>query len=227
MEKLEKGFDFNKRLIKIGIVTLCCASVANFIPVIYLWIAHGIVPSGKDIMTIWGLAFATYGVSWIVQPVAYFSMLGASGSYIAWLSGSVADIRLPAVAMAQKVAGVESGTHEGDVISTIGITSSVFISVTMITIFTFVGAQIIDILPKFFTDSFKYILPSLFGAVYLQLSSKHLRSGAVTFIIGILVMYFGPVLGIGSAYLTLIVVISGMIVCRAFFIFEKNKNSAN
>ena len=227
MNKVEQGYDFNKKLIKIGIISLSFAVVANFIPALYLWIAHGVIPSGKDIFKIWGLAAATFGISWIIQPVAYFSVLGTSGSYIAWLAGSVADIRLPAVAMAQKVAGVEPGTHEGDVISTIGITSSVLVSVTIITFFTIIGAQVITMLPQFVLDSFKYILPALFGAVYLELARRDLRAGVTTLIAGMLIMAFGPLAGLKSASLTILIVLSGIIITRFFYIMDKNKNTAS
>ena len=83
---------------------------------------------------------SAYGVSWVVQPISYFPILGTAGSYIGWLAGSVGDIRLPAASMAQKVTGVEAGTHEGDVIGTIGTACSVFVSAGMITLFIFIGS---------------------------------------------------------------------------------------
>lgn len=219
---LNGALQFKSMLTKIGIITLSFAVIANFVPAIYLWIAYGIAPSGKEILTIWGLAAATYGVSWVIQPIAYFSVLGSSGSYIAWLAGSVADIRLPSVAMAQKVSGYEAGTHEGDVISTIGIAGSVFVSVTMITIFTLIGTQVLPMLPEFITSSFKYILPSLFGAIYMELSSKNIRCGLMALIFGSLFTIFMASIVPGWA-LTLIIVFSGILSARIVFKMNKKK----
>jgi len=227
MSNINQGVDFNKKLVKIGIISLCFAIVANFIPAIYLWAAYGVVPSGADILKIWGLALGTFGISWLIQPIAYYSILGTSGTYIAWLAGSVADIRLPAVAMAQKVAGVEAGTHEGDVMSTIGIASSVLVSVAFITIFTIVGVKVLTILPKFVIDSFKYILPALFGAVYVEMSRKNLKAGALTLVLGVLLILLGNILKINTAYMTIVVVLCGIIVCRILYVIDKNKSSSN
>lgn len=224
MSKIDQETDFNGKLIKIGIISLCFAIIANFIPALYLWIAYGVIPSGKDILKIWGLAAGTFGISWIVQPIAYYSILGTSGTYIAWLSGSVADIRLPAVTMAQEVSGVESGTQRGDVMSTIGIASSVLVSITFITIFTFIGSEILYVLPKFVIDSFKYILPALFGAVYIEMSHRNIKIGFVTLIIGFMLVLSGRKLKIDNSFLTIIIVLSGILVARIFHVLNRNKN---
>ena len=224
MDKINQSADFNKKLIKLGIISLVFAVVANFIPAIYLWLAYGLIPSVSDIFKIWGLALATFGISWVIQPIAYYSILGTSGTYIAWLAGSVADIRLPAVTMAQKVSGVEAGTHEGDVMSTIGIASSVLISVVFITIFTLIGSKVLTMLPKFVIDSFKYILPALFGAVYIEMSRKNFKAGILTLVLGIVLMLTANALKFNAALMTIVVVACGILVCRILFVMDKKKN---
>ena len=124
------------------------------------------MPSGAILLQLWLLVASAYGISWIVQPIAYFATLGTAGSYIGWLAGSVGDIRLPAASMAQKVAGVEPGTHEGDVIGTIGTACSVFVSAGMITLFIIIGSWVVPKLPPFVTEAFNHILPALFGAFF-------------------------------------------------------------
>lgn len=224
MDKINQGSDFNKKLIKLGIISLAFAVVANFIPAIYLWLAYGLIPSVADIFKIWGLALATFGISWVIQPIAYYSILGTSGTYIAWLAGSVADIRLPAVTMAQKVSGVEAGTHEGDVMSTIGIASSVLISVLFITVFTLIGSKVLTILPKFVIDSFKYILPALFGAVYIEMSRKNFKAGILTLVLGMVLMVTANAFKFNAALMTVVVVACGILVCRILFVMDKKKN---
>ncbi|AKA69115.1 hypothetical protein [Clostridium scatologenes] len=227
MSKIDQPVDLNKKFIRIGIISTCFAIVANFIPAIYLWIAYGAVPSGKDILKIWGLAAGTFGISWIVQPIAYYSILGTSGTYIAWLAGSVGDIRLPAVTMAQEVSGVEAGTEKGDVMSTMGVACSVLVSIAFITIFTFVGSRVLAILPKFVIDSFKYILPALFGAVYIEMSRKNIKVGIGTLVVGFMLMLIGGKLKIDASFLTIIIVLSGILTARVFHILDKNKDVSN
>ena len=158
---------YDKKLVKIGRLTMLFAIIANFLPAVYVGVRYGEMPDIATIGKLWLLVASAYGISWIVQPIAYFATLGTAGSYIGWLAGSVGDIRLPAASMAQKVVGVEPGTHEGDVIGTIGTACSVFVSAGMITLFIAIGSYVVPNLPQFVTDSFNNILPALFGAIFV------------------------------------------------------------
>ncbi|WP_312060696.1 hypothetical protein [Anaerotignum sp.] len=216
---------YDSKMVKIGRISMGLAIIANFIPAIYIGLRYGEMPSMSVIFKIWGLVAATYGISWIVQPIAYYPTLGATGSYIGWLAGSVGDIRMPAASMAQKIAGVEPGTHAGEVIGTIGTCCSVLVSATMITVFTVIGSQVIPLLPKFVTSSFTYILPALFGAIYTDIARKDIRAGISTIIMALLLMIFGGKIGIPGGVLTLVIVLGGVLITRGFFVIDKKKAS--
>lgn len=218
---------YDKKLIKIGRLTMFFAIIANFLPAIYVGVRYGEMPDMATIGKLWLLVASAYGISWVVQPIAYFATLGTAGSYIGWLAGSVGDIRLPAASMAQKVVGVEPGTHEGDVIGTIGTACSVFVSAGMITIFIAVGSYIVPHLPEFVTESFNNILPALFGAIYVDIARKNIRSGVCGIIVGVLLLYFGKKLGINNGILTVLIVLSGILINRFFFVMDKKKATQN
>ena len=217
----------NAKLVRIGVVTLSAGVVANFVPVIYLWLAYGEIPPLADILKIWTVALVTFGVSWLVQPLTFFSMMWTSGSYIGWLAGSVADLRCPAVTMAQKVSGYEAGTPEGDVISTIGIAGSVLVSVSMITLFTVIGANIIDALPAFIKASFKVILPAVFGAVYVELASKYLKMGAATIAVAIGLSFLALKFGMPGWLLNIAIIGAGIIIARIQYLSEAKRSDTN
>ena len=205
---------YDKKMIKIGRVSMGLAIIANFIPAIYVGLRYGEMPGIATILQIWALVAATYGISWIIQPIAYYPTLGAPGSYIGWLAGSVGDIRMPAASMAQKIAGVESGTHAGEVVATIGTCCSVFVSAGMITVFTVIG-----------TESFSYILPALFGAIYVDIARKDLRTGICTIAAAMLIMILGGKIGIPGGVLTLLIVLSGILITRVFFVKDQKKEA--
>ncbi|WP_371362218.1 hypothetical protein SRRS_34280 [Sporomusa rhizae] len=165
---------FLKRCIMVGTITLSIALVCNFIPAIYIWIAYGEIPNFADLGKILAINAALHGLSWLMQPISYFPVLGTSGTYVTWLAGSGADIRTPASSIAQKAAGVEMGSPEGNVISTLAITTSVFVTVLIITLFTFIGTAVMPLLPKFIISSFKFILPAIFAAVLMNFARKNL-----------------------------------------------------
>lgn len=214
---------FNKQLIKLGMATLLFCILANFVPAVYMYVGHGLIPPFQDLMTIWGTVAAMYAVSWIVQPIAYYGVLGTSSSYICWVAGSVGDIRLPAAAMAQKIAGVESGTHEGDLMATMGVAVSVFVSVTLITVFTFAGSAVLPHMPEAVTKSFRFILPALFAAVYMEVGRKDIRAGVLGLIVGVILTYIGIQLKVPGWAMTLIIVASGVAVMRVLFVYDKSK----
>ena len=216
---------YDKKMIKIGRVSMGLAIIANFIPAIYVGLRYGEMPGIATILQIWALVAATYGISWIIQPIAYYPTLGAPGSYIGWLAGSVGDIRMPAASMAQKIAGVESGTHAGEVVATIGTCCSVFVSAGMITVFTVIGSQVIPILPAFVTESFSYILPALFGAIYVDIARKDLRTGICTIAAAMLIMILGGKIGIPGGVLALLIVLSGILITRVFFVKDQKKEA--
>lgn len=214
---------YDKKMIKIGRISMGLAIIANFLPAIYVGLHYGEMPEFSTILKIWGLVAATYGISWIVQPIAYYPTLGAPGSYIGWLAGSVGDIRMPAASMAQKMAGTEEGTHAHEVVGTIGTCCSVLVSASMITLFTIIGSRVIPLLPEFVTSSFSYILPALFGAIYVDIAKKDLRTGICTIVAALAIMKFGGMLGVPGGVLTLLVVLSGILITRGFFVADKKK----
>lgn len=217
--------EFNAKAIKIGTITMIAGVIANFIPVTYLYVAYGIIPPVADILKVWTVAAITFGVSWIIQPITFFSLLGVSGTYIGWLAGSCADIRCPAVAMAQKAAGVEPGTPEGDVISTIGLAGSIFMSVSVITFFILVGMNFIEMLPPFIKISFKYILPAVFGAVYVQLAGKQLSVGAMTIIAGFAIAMIFKTMALPGWIMNILIIFSGMLIARIKFVRDAKEKA--
>lgn len=49
---------------------------------------------------------------WFVEPISYFPVVGAAGTYMAFLSGNISNMRIPCASMAQVAADVEPGTEK-------------------------------------------------------------------------------------------------------------------
>ena len=212
-----RQMSFNDRMNRVGIITVSGAVIANFVPVFYLWWNHGVVPTLPDIIKIWAVAAAAYGVSWIVQPLSFFAVVGTAGQYISWVAGTVSTIRVPASAMAQKSAEVEPGTPEGDVISAIGIATSVFVSVSVVTLFVFIGSWVLPMLPPLIHKAFKYILPAIFGALFVSLSERYLKVGASTFIAALAITIAAGVFKIPNWLIGILIIGSGILLARLFY----------
>ena len=166
---------------------------------------------------------ATYAVNWIVQPISYFGVFGTAGTYMAWLSGSVGDIRAPAVRMAQKISEYDAGTNEGDVMATLGIASSTFISMPILTLFVFIGSAVLGLIPETVQSAFVFILPAMYGGVYADMMQSNIKVGILTLIASTVFVAILPLLGVPSAFIVLFAVIAGMLFAHITFKTSEKK----
>jgi hypothetical protein len=209
---------FQARAVRLGFFTLIAGIIANFIPALYLAFTLGLMPPASDLLQIWTVALSAFGASWIVQPLSFYPMLGTGGSYIGWLCGNVADLRVPAATMAQRVTSSEHGTPRGELMATIGIAGSVFVSVLILTLFTFAGAVIMPAVPPLVKKAFTFVLPAVVGAVYAELSGKQLRLGLGTIALALLITYFSAKAGLPQWLLSLCIIAGGMVIARLQFL---------
>ena len=81
---------------------------------------------------------------------------------MSFVAGSIGDIRIPAIQMAQKASKTEASTPQGDVMAALGVSASVVVSFVIVTIFTFIGTAVI--LFCIFRYGFDVFLPrGIFG----------------------------------------------------------------
>src|SRR5512135_245464 len=121
--------EFSKPIHKVGMITCGLAIIGMFLPPIWLYLEYGVFPPVSAIMVGMGLAL-TYAVPFfIIEPISYYPTLGDAGTYMSFLAGNISNMRLPCAAVAQTVAGVEEGTKEGELIATVGIAISIWLSI--------------------------------------------------------------------------------------------------
>lgn len=173
----KKYAEFLSAIIFWGRITLWLAFAMSFIPVMYLYVVHGVMPESDSIVKAFMMIASVMLVSWTVEPIAYFPILGTSGTYMSWLAGNISNMRVPVSAVAQSVAGVQEGSPEGDVISTLGIGVSVIVNLVILVIAVAFGVQIIAVLPASVQTAFKYILPAVFGAILANFALRNFKLG--------------------------------------------------
>jgi hypothetical protein len=167
------------------------AVLVIFLPATGMAIFHGITPDKGPLGTALTAWIIMNAVWWVIEPVSYFPILGIPGTYLAFLSGNISNLRLPSAAASQKAAGVEPGTNEGYVISTLGMSASVLVNLIMLFLASVIGQAAISSLPEEFTTALTYLLPALFGAVFAQFAIDDIFSAVVGLglSIGVLLMY--------------------------------------
>ena len=107
-----------------------------------------------------------YFVSCIVEYIVYVPMLGAGGSYLAFITGNLINMKIPCAINARDIVGAKSGTPENEIISTLSIATSSLVTIVVIAIGVLLITPLQPILQSpVLTPAFDNVVPALFGAM--------------------------------------------------------------
>lgn len=214
---------FNSSIKVLGYVFVTIALICNFIPAVYASITTGIFPKLGELFMLWLAAASAFGVGYFVQPISFFPMANMSGTFMCWIVGNVGEIRIPAATMAQKVTGAELGTPKAQLMSTLGISGSVLVSISLITLFAIIGSSIMPLMPKLVLKAFGFVLPCVLGAVYASLASKNIILGFLIIISSIIGKIVFPMIGIPGGLIMLLNIIVAIIIARVYFLYNTKR----
>lgn len=213
----------------IGRVMIPIIMLASFGPLIYVKLAYGLFPDWSIALTAWATIAAMFGAFYILEPFSYFPILGLAGTYMTFTTGHISDLRVPASAMAQAAVGVEPGSKKAEVVSTIGIAGSVFVTLVAIFLATMVGSTVIDLLPDSVVDAFSnYAITAIIAPVYVQFCAMQPKLSFLIVIAGILYLIGGEALATIMMFVSLIVaiIIARILYKKGFFDKGKTDNSS-
>ena len=95
-------------------------------------IYYGAWPGWKPVlMGLLGVA-PIYWTVGLIEVLTFVPMLGTSGSYLAFVTGNLTSLKVPAALTAMENAKVKPGTEEGEVISTIAVATSSIVTTIII-----------------------------------------------------------------------------------------------
>ena len=172
-------------IIKWGKLTSWLGVLVSFGPALVLAVIYGLIPPASAILTGFISMAGAVGVMWFVEPISYFPIVGVAGTYMAFLTGNISNLRIPAATVAQKVAGVEPGSNEGSIIATLGMAVSVVVNIAILALGVLAGTQILAALPQNVVDAFDYLLPALFGALFVQFAVSKPKLAPIAIVIAI------------------------------------------
>lgn len=212
----KENIDFYEKVyipdvIKLGRITNILGLILSFGPAIVLAVVFGIIPPVSAIVTGFVTIASTVGVLWFVEPMSYFPIVGVAGTYMAFLSGNISNLRVPSAVGAQQAAGVEPGTEEGSIIATLGMAVSVLVNIVILALGVFAGTTLLENLPENVVEMFDYLLPSLFGALFVQFAFMKPKLAPIALTLG-LVFSILVARGVLPFYTTVFVSVFGTIV---------------
>ena len=110
----------------------------------------------------------------IVETFTYIPMLGAGGSYLSFVTGNIANLKLPVALNALEQADVKANSEEGEVVSTIAIAVSSIVTTVIIIIGIILITPLTPVLDSpALAPAFAQILPALFGGLGVVFIAKN------------------------------------------------------
>lgn len=195
------------------------------VPLLFCLI-YGVMP---DWSSFWKGAIAIIPMYWaigLIEVFNYSPMLGSGGTYLAFVTGNLLNMKLPAAQVALNKVGVSPSSEEGEVLSTIAVAVSTIVTDIILIVGLLCVIPITNlihndaVLSSVFDLSTGYVVPALFGALGVVFLSKSWKIAIAPSLLMILVFLLIPATYAVSGIL--IPVMSVMAVLIARWMFNKN-----
>lgn len=124
--------------------------------------------------------FLAVGLVWtassVVEFLVYTPMLGSGGSYLAFITGNLINMKIPCAINARDLAGVKAGTKENEIVSTLSIAVSSLVTILVLAVGVLLMQPLQPILQSpALQPAFDQVVPALFGAMAYKYYRKNLR----------------------------------------------------
>jgi hypothetical protein len=207
---------------------LSMAALLVFVPVLMcLLFRTGPDPKGLAL----GL-LATAPMYWAVGTIevfTYFPMLGAGGSYLSFITGNIANLKLPCALNALEQTGYKANSDEGEVISTIAIAVSSIVTTLVIIIGVILIVPLTPVLQSdFLAPAFAQMIPALFGGLGIVFISKNVKIAVIPLLLMTVLFITVPALnastiGIMVPFGVVFTLIEARIMYRTGFLYGRQK----
>lgn len=115
-------------------------------------------------------------VGGFIEVMTYSPLLGTSGTYLAFFTGNLVNLKVPCAVNARELAGVKHGSKEGEIVSTISVATSTIVTTVIIAIGVAALTPLTPILesPEL-KPAFDTAFTALFGALAYKYFIKDLK----------------------------------------------------
>ena len=161
-----------------------------------------------------------YIPSCIVEFLIYMPMLGAGGSYLAFITGNLINMKIPCALNARDIVGTEAGTTENEIVSTLSIAASSLVTTLVIALGVLLMIPLRPVLEApALQPAYNNVVPALFGAM----AYKYFRRGKKLVAIPLIVMTVLFVLmpGLISSVGFLMLISGAIAIAQAYLAFRK------
>ncbi len=218
--------DYREMTHRIGRIWTAVAMLLIIAVPLLFCIIYGITPEWASLLKGIGAVVPMYWAIGLIEVFNYSPMLGSGGTYLAFVTGNLANMKLPAAQVVLNKADVSAASEEGEVLSTIAVAVSTIVTDIILIIGLLLVIPISnwiadnELLSSVFNIQNGYVVPALFGALGVVFISKSWKIAILPTLLMILVFLLIPATyGIAPV---LIPVISILAVLLARYMYKKN-----
>ncbi|MBR2559804.1 MAG: hypothetical protein IKE37_05155 [Firmicutes bacterium] len=125
-----------------------------------------------------------YLISCVAEYLIYVPMLGAGGSYLAFMTGNLINMKIPCAMTAKDIVGAKSGTPENEIISTLSIAASSLVTIVVLALGVLMLIPLQPVLQSpALQPAFDNVVPALFGAMAYKYYRGNLKIAAVPLLV--------------------------------------------
>ncbi len=174
--------------------------------------------------------FVSVGLVWTVSSVVeflvYTPMLGAGGSYLAFITGNLINMKIPCAMNAREMVGAKTGSAENEIISTLSIATSSLVTILVLALGVLLLAPLQPILQsEALQPAFANVVPALFGAMAYKYYRKAPILAAVPLLLMTLLFTLVPSLASSTSFM---IIPSGAIaILLAYVRYRKAQKGAS
>ena len=149
-----------------------------------------------DMNGLWRGLLGVVPIFWTVgaiEVLTFTPMLGAGGTYLAFITGNLTNLKVPCVLNALQAADVKQGTEEAEVLSTIAVAVSSFVTMSIIALGVVLLSQIQPLIESdTLQPAFDNILPALFGGLGVVFISKSWKIAVAPLLVMVVLFVLMP-----------------------------------
>lgn len=198
--------------------SISALAVLYAVPLIFS-LYYNVFPQFSTLLKALAAVIPIYWATAIVEVITYTPLLGAGGAYLSFVTGNIANLKLPCAMSAMNRADVKATSEEGELISTIAIGASAITTTVIIAVGVLAFAPVLPYITadgSVIKPAFEYVVPALFGALLASYFAKYWRLTIAPILAGVIAYIIVPKMPVGTMIFVTIVVSLAV----AFVIFK-------
>ena len=176
--------NYNKKIHRVGRFFLGTTVLLLIILPLFMGMYYNVSPDWKNVMTGLATVLPIYLPVAIVEFLIYVPLLGTGGSYLAFITGNLTNLKIPCALNARDIAKTETGTPENEIISTLSIATSALVTTVVICIGVMLLVPLSPVLQNpVLLPAFDNVVAALFGALGLKYILKGVKIAVVPLVL--------------------------------------------